>query len=160
MRCDEVDNLVVDSLATGTEAWETAIAAHLSECERCRGQFASLLEVARSITRVPWCDLPAGFDDRFRQRLAQAESNAGLRALMPPVRFVVALGSRGLTWLLFLMLSSGLVLGIDRGLGSGPGSVIEITSSNLAGLLSIMLLGVLLPAAVPLLQILPRGSRS
>jgi hypothetical protein len=150
----------VDSPATGTEARETAIVAHLSECERCRDQFASLLEVARSITRVPWCDLPAGFDDRFRQRLAESKSDFDLRALMLPVRLLFALGSRGLTWLLFLTLSFGVVLGINRGLGSGPGSVIEITSSNLAGLLSIMLLGVLLPGAVSLLQNLPRGSRS
>jgi hypothetical protein len=158
MQCDEVEEMILGRLVDDPHLVE-AIESHRRECEACDLRFGSVFDLVGLGARVPWHELPAGFDARFRERLKEcgpypgAEHGAGL------LQFLFALGQRGYSWVLLLVPSVGLTLAIAHSLHAPAGPLVDVSTPDLGPVLLVMLLGVLVPAAA-MLQRVTREQRS
>lgn len=87
MDCYKIEQIIVDVLTSSASENDVEIVQlHLSECFKCREQFMPMLAMDKTFRDITQHEVPAGFDERFRQKLS-AQKVAP--ELSPPLKFIV-----------------------------------------------------------------------
>ena len=141
MNCSEVKQVVRILPMPGGPDPLRELAEHLSRCPACEARFAPLLAMASKLQHLPEKELPAGFDARFRRRLARRMQQEGKKARESPFLFLASKDE--LRWILVLVLGAGPVAaGLGDPVTAPPGTTL-VSASNIG----VMALGLVFAAA-------------
>ncbi len=124
MDCKKIDHIVVDILTVGASENDLQfLQAHFSECSQCRKQFIPILAMNKTFENIPQCDVPIGFDERFREKLSAQKKTT---ALLPLLKLLVEIFSTNVRFALISIVGALLsFLGpIESVIGDGTWNIV------------------------------------
>ncbi|MBA4311863.1 MAG: hypothetical protein C0417_04440 [Chlorobiaceae bacterium] len=87
MDCNKIEQIIVEVLTNAASDSDVEIVRlHLSECSICREQFMPMLAMNKTFSIIKQHEIPAVFDERFRQKLLAQKITS---ELSPALKFIV-----------------------------------------------------------------------